>query len=106
MAFSWALFREFFLTTLVKLDAPRFWRFVVDLLSLVWKELREFRDIVDIIHVTSVEIFEAKKKAIAEDEAGSNQTDAGKDIMSILSQSFHLYQASFRQLLRFIHSAG
>ena len=92
MAFSWHLFRVFFLATLVKLAPPRFWRFVVDSLSSFWEELREFRDLVDVIHNTSVEIFESKKKAIAEgDEAGANQIGAGKDIMSILRQLFHLH---------------
>jgi len=86
MAFSWQLVRVFFLTTLVKIAPPRFWRFVVDSLSSFWKDIREFRDVVDILHNTSVEIFESKKKAIAEgDEAGSNQTGVGKDMLSILS---------------------
>ena len=85
MVFSWRLVRVFFLTTgLVKLVPPRFWRFFVDSLSPFWRELRELRDVIDVIHNTSVEIFESKKKAIAGDEAGSNQTGTAKDIMSIL----------------------
>ena len=41
------------------------------------------RDIVDVLHDTSVEIFETKKKALEEgDEA---QIGQGKDILSILS---------------------
>ena len=93
MAFSWALFREFFLTILVKIAPPHFWRFFIDTLSPFWKELRESRDLVDVIHNTSVEIFESKKKAIAQGD--ENQTGAGKDIMSILSQSFYLHPVYF-----------
>ena len=93
MAFSWALFREFFLTTLVKIAPPHFWRFFIDTLSPFWKELRESRDLVDVIHNTSVEIFESKKKAIAQGD--ENQTGAGKDIMSILSQLFYLHPVYF-----------
>ena len=56
----------------------------------------------DVAHNTSVEIFESKKKAIAEgDDAGSNQTGAAKDIMSILSQLSRLQGSpgSFRLLV-------
>jgi hypothetical protein len=42
---------------------------------------------IDIMHDTSVEIFEAKKKALQEgDEAVLKQAGGGKDIMSILSK--------------------
>ena len=45
------------------------------------------RDIVDVMYNTSVEIFESKKKALAEgDEALATQIGKGKDIMSILSE--------------------
>ena len=44
-------------------------------------------DIVDVIYHTSVEIFESKKKALADgDEALATQIGRGKDIMSILSE--------------------
>lgn len=57
---------------------------------LPWKSLHELRDIIDVIHNTSIEILETKKKALEEgDEAVTQQIGQGKDIMSILS-SYHL----------------
>ena len=53
---------------------------------LPWKSLHEIRDIVDVLHNTMVEVFEAKKKALEEgDEAVTQQIGQGKDFMSILS---------------------
>jgi len=67
----------------LKIGTPKFRRFVMDLLP--WKNLHDIRDIVDILHNTSVEIFEAKKKALEEgDEAVAQQIGRGKDIISIL----------------------
>lgn len=44
-----------------------------------------FRDIIDTLHNTSVEIVETKKKALAGgDEELKDQIAKGKDIMSIL----------------------
>jgi len=61
------------------------WRYS---LSSFWKKIQESWDIVDIMYNNSVEIFESKKKPIAEgDEAGPNQTGAGKGILSIQSQT-------------------
>ena len=72
------------LTTLVKLGPPKFRRFLVDLLP--FKTARRLRDIVDVIHNTSVDILESKKRALREgDEAVAMQIGRGKDIMSILS---------------------
>ena len=52
-----------------------------------WKDLQDIRDIVDVIHETSVEILESKRKALAEgDEAVQRQIGHGKDILSILSK--------------------
>ena len=48
-------FRNYVLPTLVKLGPPRFRRFLVDLLP--FKNARRLRDIVDIMHNTSVEIL-------------------------------------------------
>ena len=77
-------YRTYFLSTSLKIGTPKFRRFIMDLLP--WKNLHNIRDIVDIIHNTSVEIFEAKKKAlVAGDEAVTEQIGQGKDIMSILS---------------------
>lgn len=50
--------------------------------------MQELREIIDIMYNTSVEIFEAKKKALEEgDEAVERQVAKGKDIMSILCGS-------------------
>ena len=50
------------------------------------KTLHKLRDIVDILHQTSIEIFESKKKAIDEGEdALAAQVGHGKDIISVLS---------------------
>lgn len=58
---------------------------------LPWKNLHAIRDIADVFHNTSVEIFEAKKKALEEgDEAVTQQIGQGKDIMSVLSAYNHL----------------
>ncbi|KAF8896618.1 cytochrome P450 [Infundibulicybe gibba] len=67
----------------VKLGNPRFRRFVVNLLP--WKVLHELREMIDVIHDTSTEILESKKRALAEgDEAVAQQIGRGKDIISIL----------------------
>ncbi|KAF6760456.1 cytochrome P450 [Ephemerocybe angulata] len=63
----------------------RFQRAVVDFLSMFWKSLRSVRDIVDIMHNTSVDIFEEKKKALQQGDAAlEGLTGKGKDIISIL----------------------
>jgi hypothetical protein len=77
-------FRNYFLPTLVKLGPPRFRRFLVDLLPLT--NVRRLRDIVDVMHNTSIEILEAKRRALKEgDEALARQIGRGKDIISVLS---------------------
>ena len=54
---------------------------------MFWKNLRDVTEIVDVMHNTSVEILESKKKALAQgDEALASQIGQGKDIMSILSR--------------------
>jgi len=82
--FTMWFIRNYLLTTLVKLGPPRFRRFVVDLLPFA--NVRKLRDIIDIMHNTSVEILEAKKRVLMEgDEAVAKQIGRGKDIISILS---------------------
>ena len=74
--------------TCVKMGTPKFRRFIIGILP--WKIVHEVQDIVDVLHNTSVEIFEAKKKTLGEgDEAVTRQIDQGKDITSILS-AYHL----------------
>ncbi|TFK40020.1 cytochrome P450 [Crucibulum laeve] len=66
-----------------KIGSPRFQRWVIDMLP--WKTIHELRDIVDLIHNTSLEIFKSKKRALEEgDEVLQKQVAQGKDIMSIL----------------------
>jgi hypothetical protein len=82
--FKMIFFRNNLLTTLVKLGPPKFRRFLVNLLP--FETVRRLRDIVDIIHTTSVMIFEAKKHALKEgDEAVVKHIGRGKDIISVLS---------------------
>jgi len=76
--------RNYLLPTLIKLGPPRFRRFVVDLLP--FRNVRQLRDITDVMHNTSVEILEAKRRALLEDNgAVAKQVSKGKDIISILS---------------------
>ncbi|KAF8908659.1 cytochrome P450 [Gymnopilus junonius] len=79
--FIWA--RNYLLPFLSKFGSPKFQRRMIDLLP--WKELHDFRDIIDVLHNTAVEIIESKKKALAEgDDAVMRQVGQGKDIISIL----------------------
>ncbi|TFK75131.1 cytochrome P450 [Pluteus cervinus] len=67
--------------------SPAFRRAVVDLLQVPSKTIRQMRDIVDLMHQTSLEIIQQKQKALKEgDEAVSQQIGHGKDIVSILSR--------------------
>lgn len=70
---------------LEKIGTPAFRRFLVDICP--WKALHEARDIVDIIHETSLEIYAEKKQALADgDKVVSANFGQSKDIMSILSE--------------------
>jgi hypothetical protein len=76
--------RTYLLTTLVKLGPPKLRRFLVGILP--FENVRRLRDSIDVIHNTSVEILEAKKRALREgDEGLAKQIGRGKDILSILS---------------------
>ncbi len=71
------------LPPLSKIGSAKFRRFIVDLVP--WKDVHDVRDIVDVLSKTSTDIFELKKKALAEgDEALAKQVGRGKDILSIL----------------------
>ncbi|KII90946.1 hypothetical protein PLICRDRAFT_107275 [Plicaturopsis crispa FD-325 SS-3] len=68
---------------LVKLGPSWFRRFLVNITPS--KDLHKVRDMVDIIEKSSVEIFEGKKRALAEgEESVLQQVGQGRDIMSIL----------------------
>jgi hypothetical protein len=86
--FTMIIVRTYLLTTLVKLGPPRFRRFLVDILP--FKNVRRLRDCVDVMHNTSVQIFEAKKRAVSEgDEGVTDQIGRRKDIMSVLCMCNH-----------------
>jgi len=75
---------------MTNIGSPKLRRFVVDLLP--WKNLHVVRDIVDIMHSASSEIFESKKRALLNgDEDATRQVGQKKDVMSILSQSTLLH---------------
>lgn len=82
-------FRVYLLPTLVKIGPPRFRRFLVGLLP--FENVQRLRGIVDVMSNMSIEILEAKKRALKEgDEAIARQIGKGKDIISILSMCFQL----------------
>ena len=68
------------------LGTPSFQRKVVDLLP--WKKLHQIRDMVDILHRSSLEIFEATKRSLKEGHRGvDGSIGEGKDIMSVLGKT-------------------
>lgn len=68
----------------------RFKHFIVD--NFLSKSLGNLVKQMEIIHETSVEVIETKKKALAEgDEALKRQIAQGRDIMSILCAYFPNY---------------
>ncbi|KIJ11452.1 hypothetical protein PAXINDRAFT_177345 [Paxillus involutus ATCC 200175] len=72
-----------FLPYLVKIGPASFRRYIVK--KTPWKAAQEFSSIVDVMDKTCTEVFEKKKKALAEGgEAVMEQVSQGKDIMSIL----------------------
>jgi hypothetical protein len=76
-----------YLTPLVRIGTPKFRRFILDLIPS--KTLHQLRDISDVIHNTSIEIINSKKRALEDgDEAVARQIGEGKDILSILSTCF------------------
>ncbi|KAJ2919733.1 hypothetical protein MD484_g701, partial [Candolleomyces efflorescens] len=75
--------RFFVLPWAHKIGSPGFQRFIVSLLP--WKDLHDIRDIIDTMHNTSMEIIEAKKRALlAGDDALESEVGKGKDIISVL----------------------
>lgn len=49
-----------------------------------WPELHRARDMVDVLHNTSVEIYEDTKRSLKEGDDISARHGRGKDIMSVL----------------------
>ncbi|KAF5375327.1 hypothetical protein D9757_009678 [Collybiopsis confluens] len=78
---------QFWITTIfprvARIGSPKFRRFIVNLLP--WKDLHHMRDMVDYMHEVASEIYEEKKKVFeVGDEAITQQTGRGKDLISIL----------------------
>ncbi|GLB40230.1 putative cytochrome P450 family protein [Lyophyllum shimeji] len=88
-AFHFFFIRVYLLPTLVKIGTPKLRRFVVDMVAeSFWTRLRKLRDIIDVVHDTSVEIFEEKKRALeAGDAAVTSDVEEGKDIISIMMKA-------------------
>ncbi|CAA7265718.1 unnamed protein product [Cyclocybe aegerita] len=83
LTFRFFVSRIYLLPLLINIGTPKLRRFFIDLVP--WKDLRDLRDHVDILHKTAVEIIETKKAALAEgDKAAARQIGQGKDILSIL----------------------
>ncbi|KAF9230506.1 cytochrome P450 [Melanogaster broomeanus] len=69
---------------MVKIGSPKFRRYIAEIVP--WKELHEFLRMVDIMDKTSIDIFEAKKKAASQWAMRLYCSRSGgvKDVMSIL----------------------
>lgn len=78
------IFRQYVLPFFYKykIGTPRFQRFLLGLVPM--KALHDMRDVVDVMHETSISIFNARKKAI---EDGSAEHDR-HDFLSILSEQW------------------
>ncbi|KAJ3517338.1 hypothetical protein NLJ89_g559 [Agrocybe chaxingu] len=86
LSFSMIFPRMYLSSVIVRLGPPKFRRFLVDIIP--WKTMHRLRDVVDVLHNTSVEIFESKKKALEEgDEAVNAQLSQGNDILSTLMRA-------------------
>ncbi|CAA7267174.1 unnamed protein product [Cyclocybe aegerita] len=83
LTFKFLISRIYLLPILIKIGTPKLRRFFVNLAP--WKDLRDLRDLVDVLHKTTADIIETKKAALAEgDKAVARQIGQGKDILSIL----------------------
>lgn len=81
-----AIQQQIILPTIIRLGTPHFRRFLVENSPL--KLIKDMKAIIDIFHNTSVEIYEAKKRAFQQgNEELAAQIGQGKDIISVLSIS-------------------
>jgi hypothetical protein len=70
-----------------KFDCPRLKRYIVE--RIPWKRVQEIKEIVDVMHNTSLEIIKMKKDAMnSGDPAVVKEMLEKKDIISILSELF------------------
>ncbi|KAF9533506.1 cytochrome P450 [Crepidotus variabilis] len=77
------LARTYLLPIVKNIGTPSFRRHLVNLIP--YKTLHEIRDVADVMHQTSLEIYHARKAAVTEGNSMlSMQIAQGKDIMSVL----------------------
>ncbi|KAF8910661.1 cytochrome P450 [Gymnopilus junonius] len=68
---------------LARVGTPRFRRWIIE--HSESSEVKQYRDIMDTMYSASIEIFNAKKKAVEEgEETDDNQVREGKDVLSML----------------------
>jgi hypothetical protein len=88
ISFSFLFFRDYFLSTLVKLGSPEFRRSLVGFLP--FKKVHRLRNVIDLMYNTWVVLLESKRRALREgDEAVARQIGRGRDIISILSTYYY-----------------
>jgi hypothetical protein len=64
------------------IGTPRFRRFLVDLLP--GKNIRRVRDTIDTLHNISLEILEANRRSLLEEDETSHQGGTRNNVLSIL----------------------
>ncbi|PPQ71481.1 hypothetical protein CVT24_011975 [Panaeolus cyanescens] len=70
----------------VNIGNPAFLRKAIDWIPIA--SVKKVRDLADVLHQTSIEIYQRKKKALAEgDQSVAEQIAQGKDILSILMKA-------------------
>ncbi|KAF9533661.1 cytochrome P450 [Crepidotus variabilis] len=80
------VFRIYLLPFLMKIGTAKFRRAMLELTPI--EVLQEAREISDLMHETSVKIYEAKKKAISDgNDAFKDHIAEGKDLISILMKN-------------------
>ena len=90
MATQWA---RVFVPVVVKLGPPWFRRFLLE--RLPFKSVQRMKDISDVMHQRSKEIYDGKKAAIQRgDQDVVHAVGEGKDMLSILCTS-HLMHFSY-----------
>ncbi|KAF9043342.1 cytochrome P450 [Panaeolus papilionaceus] len=86
VTFRMVFFRVHGLHHVVKIGSDAFRRKLIDILP--WPAMKEARDIADALHKTSLDIYQAKKRAILEgNQEVMDHISHGKDILSILMKA-------------------
>ncbi|KAF9043394.1 cytochrome P450 [Panaeolus papilionaceus] len=75
--------RQYFLKPILKIGTPEFRRRMIDFSPI--QSIKMMRDVVYVMHDTSLKIYQSKKQALLEgNQAVAEQVGKGKDILSIL----------------------